>query len=125
MKRAICCAFVAAVTAAACGGSLPPPNDQMMKSREAVSKADGAAQQAAEALGNDSVPQAKLHLKMAKDQIATAEALIADSEMENADLVLKRAEADAELAGALSRSAVLQAQVAQAKKTLQGLKTKD
>jgi hypothetical protein len=96
----------------------------MMKSREAVSKADGQAQQAAEALGNDTVPAATLHLKMAKDQIATAEALIADGDMENADLVLKRAQADAELAESMSREAVLKKQVAAAKKAISELNEK-
>jgi hypothetical protein len=96
----------------------------MMKTRESVSKADGQAQQAAEALGNDTVPAAGLHLKMAKDQIATAEALIADGDMENADLVLKRAEADAELAEAMSREAVMKKKVAVAKKMIAELQNK-
>jgi hypothetical protein len=95
-----------------------------MKSREAVSKADGQAQQAAEALGNDTVPEAGLHLKMAKDQIAKAQALIADGDMENADLVLKRAEADAELAEAMSREAVMKKKVAVAKKMIAELQNK-
>jgi hypothetical protein len=124
MRREIWLSIVLALVAIGCGGSLPPPNEQMMKSREAISKADGQAQQAAEALGNDTVPAATLHLKMAKDQIATAEALIADGDMENADLVLKRAEADAELAESLSREAVLKKQVAAAKKQIDSLNEK-
>lgn len=124
MKRATWVLVGLAMMAVACGGSLPPPNDQMMKSREAVSKAEGQAQQAAESLGNDTVPAASLHLKMAKDQISTAEKLIADGEMENADLVLKRAEADAQLAESLSREAVLKKQVAVEKARIQELNEK-
>ncbi|MDX2052465.1 MAG: DUF4398 domain-containing protein [Polyangiaceae bacterium] len=100
--------------ASACA-SLPPPQAQLTQSKSALS--------AAEAVGASSVPRAALHLKMSKDQIQTAEALIADGEMNQAELVLRRAEADAELALFLARDASTQAQAIEAKKKLEKLKS--
>jgi hypothetical protein len=110
-----------AALAVACGSSLPPPNAQLAESRESLSRAEGAA----EALGGEEKsPDAFLHLKMARDQIQTAEALIADEEMEEAQLVLERAGADAELAETLAREAKLRNEAAQARAQIQKLKTR-
>lgn len=57
---------------------------------------------AAEVGGAPSVPKAELHLKQARDQIDVAKRLIEEGDNERALFVLKRAEADAELALALS-----------------------
>ena len=58
---------------------------------------------AAEAVGASSVPQAALHLKLAKEALARAEVYAAQDEPEKAKSMLMRAEVDAELAVALSR----------------------
>jgi hypothetical protein len=79
--------------AVACGGAAVP-HAQMTSSE--------AALRAAEVGGAPSVPKAELHLKHARDQIDEAKRLIEDGENERALYVLKRAEADAELALALS-----------------------
>jgi hypothetical protein len=58
---------------------------------------------AAEEVGAAKVPQASLHLQLAKEELQNAKALAANSEKERAVSMLSRAEADAELAVALSR----------------------
>jgi hypothetical protein len=57
---------------------------------------------AAEEVGAPDVPNAALHLQLAKEELATAEALAAKGDEEKADSMLERAHADAELAVALS-----------------------
>ena len=86
----------------ACGGSAPVPEAEHTKALADI--------RAAEEIGAAQVPKAALHLKMARDQVATAERLIADGENEDASLVLARAQADADVAIALSHEATLRAQ---------------
>ena len=57
---------------------------------------------AAEEAGAAKVPQASLHLQLAKEELELAKGLAAKGEKEKADSMLLRAEADAELAIALS-----------------------
>jgi len=57
---------------------------------------------AAEESGAAKVPQASLHLQLAKEELESAKMLAAKGEKEKADSMLMRAEADAELAVALS-----------------------
>lgn len=102
-----------AALATACGSG-PKPEAQAAKSKSAVS--------AAEAVGAQSYPKAALHLKMAKDQIGTADRLMADGDNEEADLVLQRAEADAELALALAREEKQRAEAREALKKVEELK---
>jgi len=56
----------------------------------------------AEEAGAAKVPQASLHLQLAKEELEKAKLLAARGEKEKADSMLLRAEADAELAVALS-----------------------
>jgi hypothetical protein len=58
---------------------------------------------AAEEAGAAKVPQASLHLQLAKEELELARGLAAQNEKEKAASMLSRAEADAELAVALSR----------------------
>jgi Domain of unknown function (DUF4398) len=57
---------------------------------------------AAEEAGAANVPQASLHLQLAKEELESARRLSARGEKEKADSMLLRAESDAELAVALS-----------------------
>jgi len=57
---------------------------------------------AAEEVGASKVPQAALHLQLAKEELEHAKGLAADGHKERASSLLLRAEADAELAVALS-----------------------
>ena len=52
--------------------------------------------------GRAKVPQASLHLQLAKEELESAKSLAAKGEKEKADSMLMRAEADAELAVTLS-----------------------
>ena len=63
-----------------------------------------AAIRSAEELGAPAVPQASLHLQLAKEAMGEAAALHAEGRDEEANSLLLRAEADAELAVALSRA---------------------
>ena len=82
------------LVAAGCGAATPPAQD--------ITQADSSVR-AAEEVGAAKIPAAALHLKMAKDQIAVAQKLIAGDEMVLAQEALRRASLDAELAVALSR----------------------
>lgn len=58
---------------------------------------------AAEEVGASKVPRAALHLQIAKEELENAKALYKNGDKEKAASLLLRAEADAELAVALSR----------------------
>ena len=77
---------------------------------------------AAEEVGAGQVPKAALHLKMARDQVSTAERLMADDENEEASLVLARAQADADVAIALSHETTLRAQAHTLREKIEKLK---
>jgi hypothetical protein len=64
-----------------------------------------AAVRAAKEVGAKDVPQAQLHAQLAEEQVQQANKLIKDGENDRADQVLRRAQADAELAVALAREA--------------------
>jgi len=90
-------AAVGVMGIAGCAGS-PVPNSKVASSEAAI--------RAAQETGSKNVPQAALHLKLAEEQLLAAKALIRDSENSRAEYVLMRAQADAELAIALSHVAV-------------------
>jgi hypothetical protein len=91
----------AAMTIAGCAGT-PAPNSKVASSEAAI--------RAAQETGSAKVPQAALHLKLAEEQLQSAKALIRDNENKRAEYVLMRAQADAELAIALSHVATSNAQ---------------
>jgi hypothetical protein len=66
-------------------------------------EANSAAIRSAEEVGAPKVPQAALHLQLAREQTEHAKALFAKGERSDAEGLLMRAEADANLAVALSR----------------------
>jgi len=84
-------AFVATVIAAGCA------------SAPLKTEASTSGIRAAEEVGAAGVPQASLHLQLAKEELGRAKSLAADDQKEKADSMLARAEVDAELAVALSR----------------------
>lgn len=99
--------------AAACGG-YPPPQDQLTAAKAAV--------RAAEVGGAPQVPKAALHVKHAQDQIKTAQQLMNDGENERAELILRRAEMDAELALSLAQEEKLEAEAAAARAEVEKLR---
>ena len=114
MRIVIGSVIVSFVLVSACGGSAPVPASERTKALADV--------RAAEEIGAGKVPKAALHLKMARDQITTAERLIADEENEQAQLVLSRALADAEVAIALAHEAKLRDEAQQARQKVAQLK---
>lgn len=101
-----------APTAVGCGG-MPPPNDQLAASQAAI--------RAAEEVGGNSDPRAALHLKLAREQLEQAKALIQDDDNEAAERLLKRAEADAELALAIAKQRNTQAEAEEAMRQVEQL----
>jgi hypothetical protein len=87
---------VALLMASGCGGGAPPS--------ERLSTAEAAIRGGIELKANVSPPRAALHLQLAQEQVDKAKHYIADGMNQRADLALRQAEADAELAIALARS---------------------
>ncbi len=75
---------------------------------------------AAEELGAPAVPQASLHLQLAKEQSQHAKQLLAKGDGEEAGLLMMRADADAELSVALARSS---AENAKSQKAIEKVRT--
>jgi hypothetical protein len=98
---------------AGCGGA-PVPAEDVTQSKAAIS--------AAEAVGAQSVPNAALYLKMAKDNVAKAESLIKDGNNEEANLFLLEAQSDAELSLSLAREEGMKQQANEAMKKVETLK---
>lgn len=94
-----------ALAAVACGSSVPPP-------RQAMADVQAADRAAAE-LGAASVPNADLHLQLAREQARKANELMRDGENARAAELLARARADAELALALTQEARARAELQQ------------
>lgn len=88
-------AVISALVLVACGSSLPPPSDRL-------ASAEAAARSARE-LGADREPKAQLHMRLASEQIEQAKKLMADGDNKRADLILQRANADAELSVMLAK----------------------
>jgi hypothetical protein len=108
---AMACGLVLSLTA--CGGGTPPSES-----------AAQAAVRAAEVGGAADNPTAALHLKYARDQVDTAKKLIDEEDYEKASALLARAEADAELALALSRVENARAEAQSALDDVEELKRK-
>ena len=94
-----------AIALVACGGAAVP-HDQLASSQASI--------RAAEEVGANNNPTAQLHLRFAKDQVEKARVLISDDQNEEAKLLLQRAQADAELAIAITREASVRSQAEQA-----------
>jgi hypothetical protein len=81
---------------------------------EVNKEASTSAIRAAEESGASKVPSASLYLQLAKEELEFAKALAANNEKEKAESMLLRAQADGELAVALSRSATDKTEAADA-----------
>jgi hypothetical protein len=101
--------------AMACGGAAAP-NERVTSATAAV--------RAAEVAGAPGVPDASLLLKRAREGLDQAKALMGNGKNEEADRVLQRAEADAELALHLAREAVAKAEAQAAVDQVKAFKKK-
>jgi hypothetical protein len=90
-------------------GSYPPPTERMTTAEAAI--------RGAEEVGATKVPQAALYMKLAQEQTEKAKRLMQDGYNERAELELRRAQSDAELAIAIAKEqdTVTKAHEAQAK----------
>ena len=107
MRKALSILALASLTA--CGASYPVPTDQYA----AAQKDLGRAQEG----GATGVPDAKLHLQLAQENLAKAKELM-DKDNQRAASLITRASAEAELALNLSKQAQAQAQAQQASDAL-------
>jgi len=89
----------------------------------ATMEATAASIRAAEELGAPRVPQASLHLQLAKEQSQHAKQLAAKGDGEEAGFLMLRADADAELAVALARSSVANAKALHAMDKVSTMRT--
>ncbi|MEO8902111.1 MAG: DUF4398 domain-containing protein [Polyangiaceae bacterium] len=108
LKSLVSITGIVALFSAGCGGGAMPL-DKLTDAKSTV--------RAAQEAGAQSTPQAALHLKMANDELASAQSAINDKNSEQAQLLLNQAQADADLSLALARGAsdTQAAQEAQAK----------
>jgi hypothetical protein len=98
--------FVGCATLVIGCGSYPKPTD-------AASKAEATIRGAQE-VGAGNVPAAALSVKLAQEEVQKAKQLMEDGDNKRAELILMRAQADAELALAQARDSQAQADAQQA-----------
>ena len=109
--------MAAALWAGAVGvgcGSAPAPTERL-------TTAEAAIRGALEVDANN-LPRGALHLKLAQEQVDKAKRYIEDDMNQRADLALRRALADAELAIALAREYEMKEKVKAARMRLERLK---
>lgn len=90
------------------------PQEQLVESRAAI--------RAAEEVGAERVPEAQRYLNFARQQVGDAERLLTENEYESADLVLRQAAADAELALALAREVPLRNEAQRLRQRVEALR---
>jgi hypothetical protein len=102
-----------AVGVAACGASFPPPNTEWAEAQNDVGKAESG--------GAPSVPDAKLHLQLAQEDLQKSKELINQDNRRAASLVAV-ARAEAQLALSLAKAQQRQADARKAQDDLQKTK---
>jgi hypothetical protein len=97
----------------ACGGAAVPT----------AARTDAtAAIRSAREVGAEGQPQASYYLELANEQIDRAGELIRRGDNQRAELLLRRAEADADLAIALTRTAATEAEAAESMERIQEMR---
>ena len=99
-----CIAGIASL-AIACGGSIPPPNDEWAAAQADVGRA--------EAGGAPNVPDAKLHLQLAQEDLSKSKALIDQDNRRAADLIAV-ARVEAQLALSIAKQQLAEAEAKKA-----------
>ncbi len=95
ISRSTASAFVVASLVLGCGAGMAAPTQRLANEQ--------SAERSAVELGAPNLPQAQLHLQLAREQTVEANGAIRDGNNEMADRLLARATSDAELAIALTR----------------------
>ncbi|HWZ92015.1 MAG TPA: DUF4398 domain-containing protein [Polyangiaceae bacterium] len=108
LKSIVFTSGLVALLASGCGSSAVPL-DKLTDAKATV--------RAAQEAGAQNTPQAALHLKMANDELSSAQRALDDRDNDRARLLLNQAQADADLTLALARGTEekQEAQDAQAK----------
>jgi hypothetical protein len=104
---------VLAAMCGACGGSLPPPNDEWSAAQNDVGRAQAG--------GAPAVPDAKLHLQLAQEDLQKSKDLIEKDNRRAASLIAL-ARTEAQLALSLAKAAQAQDVAQQAQHDLQKAK---
>jgi hypothetical protein len=107
-------ASLVSLAAAACGGSFPPPRDEWAAAQADVGRA--------EAGGAPGVPDAKLHLQLATENLQKSKQLMDQEDNKRAASLVAVARAEAQLALSLAKAANAQAQTRQAQQDVQKAK---
>jgi hypothetical protein len=110
---AACIALASAFACSGCGGSIPPPADELSAAQTDIGRA--------EAGGAPSVPEAKLHLQLATEDLQKAKDQV-DKDNKRATTLVALARAEAQLALSLAKQAAAQAQATQAAQDVQKAK---
>jgi hypothetical protein len=97
----------------ACGSTFPPPNDEWSAAQADLGRAEGG--------GATSVPDAKAHLVVAREDLNTAKTLI-DQDNRRAASLIALARTEAQLALSLAKAKAAQDSADQAQKDLQKVK---
>ncbi len=106
-------AALLALAAGGCGGAAPPTQ----------AKTDTvAAIRAAHEVGAEQQPRAAYHLELAQEQLTRADSLIEQGRMVDAERMLRRAQADAELAIALTREAAVVAEAEHVQRRIRAMR---
>jgi hypothetical protein len=108
-------ALIPAILGLGCGGALAPT--------ERLATTEAAIRGARE-LDADALPRGALHIKLAEEQLDKAKGYIEDDMYQRADLALRRAQADAELAIALAREHEMNEKTRVARARLEQLKAR-
>jgi hypothetical protein len=108
-------ALIPVILGLGCGGALAPT--------ERLATTEAAIRGARE-LDADALPRGALHVKLAEEQLDKAKGYIEDDMNERADLSLRRAQADAELAIALAREHEMNEKTRVARARLEQLKAR-
>lgn len=110
LPLSVCAALV--LFGVGCGSSAVPL-DRLTDAKATV--------RAAQEAGAQDTPQAALHLKMANDELASAQKAIDDNDGDRARLLLNQAQADADLALSLARGTTEKQQAQEAQAKIDGL----
>jgi hypothetical protein len=102
-------ALLAAVTAA-CGSSFPPPNDEYSAATNEVGRAESG--------GAPAVPDAKLHLQLAQEDLQKSKGLIDQGENRRAADLISVARVEAQLALSLAKQQQAEEQARKAQSDL-------
>jgi hypothetical protein len=105
---------ILAMACAACGGTIPPPNDEWSAAQADVGRAESG--------GAPAVPDAKLHLQLAQEDLQKSKALMDRQENERAASLVALARVEAQLALSLARATQAQTVAQQAAVDLQKAK---